>query len=179
MELTPPPPNNKPSKPPQCSSGPRAGVAGAPGSWPQHHPTTMGTWFHKGSLMAEDSWAPSRAQEGTSPGGAETCCHPSPSGTPFPSTTHSRQSLVTQPVPISPLSSRSVAPSPHLPSQFSLLFCPLSIFFAVSQPFPVSCQPASGSSNLRVRTAWPETIPHGQATGSTVLRMAQACTSHW
>lgn len=48
-------------------------------------------------------------------------------------------------VPISLLSSRSVTLSPHLPSQLSPLVCPLSAFFALLfQPFPISCQPASG-----------------------------------
>lgn len=93
----------------------------------------MGT---QGLFTAEDSWDPCCSWEGTSPGGAKTCSQLS--STPLPSTPHLCQSLVIQPVLLSLLSSRSITAYPCLPSQFSLLVCPLSAFFAISHLLPAS-----------------------------------------
>lgn len=135
VELTPPPPNNEPGK--------TLGAHRPMASWPQPPLRCHGHQVSQG--LAHGRGAPSCALEGTTPEDAETCSHPSCSSTPFPSTPRSHQSLVMQLVPISLLSSRSVTLSPHLPSQLSPLVCPLSAFFALLfQPFPISCQPASG-----------------------------------
>lgn len=125
VELTPPPPNSELSKPSSAGQGhctEHQSVVLAPCP-------AMGTHFHQGLLTAEDSWAPCSAWEGTSPGGAKTL---------LPSTHHSCQSLVIQPVPISLFSFRSITPYPHLLSQFLLLVCPLSAFFAISHLLPAS-----------------------------------------
>lgn len=100
---------------------------------------------------------------GTSPGGAKTL---------LPSTHHSCQSLVIQPVPISLFSFRSITPYPHLLSQFLLLVCPLSAFFAISHLLPASLRLPKSQGFV----AWHH-FTHPEI-GSPGLRMAWACFGH-
>lgn len=147
VELTPPPPNNKLSKPSSAGQGHSTEhPVHDPGSLPCHgHPVSVGLAHSIGLLGCLG---------GTSPDGAKTCSQLS--STLLPSTPHSCQSLVIQPVLISLLSSRSITAYPHHHPSFRCWFVPSLL----SLPFPISCQPASGSPNLRA--AWPDTISQAQ-----------------
>lgn len=90
------------------------------------------------------------------------------SSTPLPPTPHSCQSLVIQPVPISSLSSRSITPTLTCHPSFCCWFVPS----VLSLPFPISCQTASGSPNLRA--AWPATISPAQQQAA----LAWGCSEH-
>lgn len=162
VELTPPPPNREPSKPHGLTGATyRCGQSTKPPHC-QGHPVSQGVSHCRrllGSILCSGGDIP------------RGCRDLLPAAHCFLQPLAHTNLLSFNPSPF-PAPSRSIILSPHLPSQFSSLVCPFSTFFALSQPFSIFRQPASGSSNLKVRTVWPDTISHGRATGSTVLRIA-------